>query len=223
MKKLMGILLIAAGLAAGVMASPVDPSFAAEDPAFGLVRVETSTGSLLPLGNVVGWGNFGVLDPSTLTSGGVTPAELATLEGAFESIALWAIGDGNGVNGEDAGEYFFTTQIPHATATSFANELTYLLVANVASIGALDSATEFGLIRIESSTINTADWGGDPGSSVFEQYWLGQGTVTALAGGFTGASGNFELTAVIPEPGTWAAMAATVLGLAFWRARRKRA
>lgn len=219
MKQLIAVMALSALLTGGLAAQIVTNNNYAAGSDFGYEIVLSDTTTLLPIGNVVRYGNFsGSLTDAELQgflTGGLTPAELATINGAFDPLFSWSVGDGTSAAGS------FDVAPAASDGSAFSDERMYMLLYNVNSLGDLDNATEFGLLR------NDADNGSDgrfPITGAFPVSSFGYidaAQMTGLIGGFT--STTFELApVVIPEPGTWAAMAATVLGLAFWRARRKR-
>lgn len=218
--KHIGLTVVLASLMTGVLSAQIvtNNNYAA-GPDFGYDIVLSDGSTLLPSGDIVLYGNFaGSLTDVELQgflAGGLTPAELATINSSFETLFSWTIGTGSGNAGS------FDVAPATSDGSAFSDERMYMLLYNVNDLGGLDNATEFGLLR------NDADNGADgrfpvTGATPVSSFgYIDSAQMTGLIGDFT--STTFEMAAVvIPEPGTWAAMLATVLGLAFWRARRKR-
>lgn len=221
MKKLVITIVAALALSRG-WSNPIPFLYEGwSDDGYGQVRL--SDNSLASSGYLVRIGNFtNGVDASlgSIGGGGLTAAELASMNAGFEDFLTFAIGDDGGLGN---GNFFVATSgnggsRSNLEGSSFSLEDAYFLVYNVNTLGQVDSATEFGLLQI-------ADF---PDASVLfpsSHSFVLDGAASATAfGGLGSFSGqDFVMTAVvIPEPGTWVAMVATVLGLAFWRARRKR-
>ncbi len=183
-------------------------------------NVLSAGGGSLGLGNVVAYGNFNGAysdtDLQNFLSGGLTPAELASINGAFDPLFLWDIGDGTGA----AGTFEVTPTTNNATATPFADERMYMLIYNVSDFANADLATEFGVLRNDFD-LGTGGRFGTPGAfPISSEGIVFPDNQTALIGSYV--SGGFQLASVvIPEPGTWA-MLLIGLGMVAWRARRKR-
>lgn len=219
MKMKLAGMLIALGAGSTVFAQSLEiDSAAGVDPGglWTMGNVQDSAGADLAIGSLILYGNFGALNDATLAafaSGGLTPAELATINGDFSQAFSWQVGDGNAADGT------FDVLLTNPNATAFSLEPAYMLVyKGVTDVADVDLATEFGIIR------NVSDFPAIGGLPASFSHHVDPNLGTAILGAFEGSGigDDFRTLAVIPEPGTWAAMAATVLGLAFWRARRKR-
>ncbi len=206
--------VIGAVMAIGVLAAPV-PYYYIASGANGYTTVLNASGSNLAVGSVVRVGNFSnAIDLATLAVGGITPAELAQINGAWEDFLTFQIGDDDYSAGLGAGEFGVTGS---AEGAAHDEEQAFMLVYNVSALGSVDLATEFGLLQFNLNFPND-----DDAFPATHDTGVAAGLDTLIAGYGSFVDGGFQMVSVIPEPGTWAAMAATVLGLAFWRARRKR-
>lgn len=230
MKKLIMTMAVAtAGLSASLaQVTTIQGNYSAGDGiGFSASDILDSSGTAAASGWVVRYGNFGGAfsdtDLQNLGAGGLTAAELATINGSFSSLFDWSIGQDN-VGAADAGAGQFEVQFNAADGTAFSQERMYLLVYNVNSVANVGSADEFLLVR------NDSDFGS---GGVFPLVPQAIGPIasgldldstlqTPLLGSLNGA--DFQMTSVvIPEPGAWAALAGVFGALALWRARRKRA
>ena len=99
----------------------------------------------------------------------------------------------------------------------------YMLMYNVTSLGSIDSATEFGLLRNDGDNGAGGAFPVTGITPVTSGGFVDSSLMTGILGQFV--SGGFEMApvGVVPEPGTWALVTiglGMVVGLRRWFRRR---
>ncbi len=180
-------------------------------------RLADNATNSLALGSIIRIGNFGT-NFSTVTNllaGGVDSTELTTINGLFEVAFSTAIGSGTGVAGR-----VNTNFISETGYNNFINENLFVMFYNTS--GDINTATQFALFQGLSPA--TFMGGGADNERVWTPDNSSVQTGNPLFGSTSGTTtGNeFWLTgAVIPEPGTVAALVAGLIALPFVRRMRK--